>query len=452
MYSPSPKVMDLLLDAICVVDAEGNFVYVSAACERIFGYTRDELVGRSMLELIYPADLDATLKTAHEVMQGRQKNHFENRYVRKDGQLAHIMWSASWSEEEQLRVAVAHDITERKHTEAMQAAVYAISEAANRSEHLSALFQQIHRIIADLLPVSLFAIALRDGQDGELVFPYYVDQDGQDGEPERIETRRLCASVIEHAEPLLLTPDSLAEVRRRLLGDNPNPGNWLAVPLSSKEGSFGALVIHGSSELLRYNDKNKELLHFVSTQIASAIMRMQMQSRLQYLSHHDQLTGLPNRVLLYDRLEQALLRAQRTRTQIALLYLDLDKFKEVNDAFGHPVGDRLLQAVAERLKTCMRDADTVARIGGDEFLILLEQIQQAGHALTIAEKVRTTMNSPFEVDGLELEMIPSIGIALYPDHGEAQDALMQAADKAMYQAKRRGGNQSALAADPDTKN
>src|SRR3569833_802422 len=127
---------DLLLDAVCAVDAEGRFVFASAACERIFGYAPTEMIGRVMIEMVHSEDRARTQKMASQVMAGHPMTHFENRYVRKDGQIVHIMWSARWTEAEQQRKAETHDITERKHVESMQAALYAISEAAHATEDL----------------------------------------------------------------------------------------------------------------------------------------------------------------------------------------------------------------------------------------------------------------------------------------------------------------------------
>ncbi|MEH6498452.1 MAG: diguanylate cyclase [Pseudoalteromonas distincta] len=447
MYSPSPKVMDLLLDAICVVDAQGHFVYVSGACERIFGYTCEELVGMPMMDLVYPDDREMTLATAREVMLGRQKNHFENRYVRKDGQIVHIMWSASWSEQEQLRVAVAHDVTERKHTEAMQAAVYAISEAANSSEDLAALFLLIHQIIGRLLPLSLFSVALREQADGSPNFPYYADQHGLQNACESADARTLCAQIITSGLPLLLTTDTPQDDAGLLTLSDKTSLNWLGVPLTAAAGTFGALLIHSNLSTQRYTAKDLELLHYVSTQIASAVQRMQMQSRLLFLSRYDQLTGLPNRTLLFDRMDRALARARREGTKVSLLYLDLDKFKQVNDTHGHGVGDLLLKAVADRLQLCVREADTVSRVGGDEFVILLEDLNHLDHARQVAEKIREQLNIPFQLAEHSLMMIPSIGIALYPEHADEQQELLNLADRAMYYAKQSGGNRFEVAAD-----
>lgn len=437
--------MDLLLDAICVVDTEGQFVYVSAASERIFGYTPAELIGTPMIDLVHPDDREATLAIAREVMTGQRKNHFENRYLRKDGQIVHIMWSANWWADEQLRVAVAHDITERKHDEAMQAAVYAISEAAYGAEDLGSLLGQIHQIVAALLPVSLFCVALQDRQSGALSFPYHSDRDTPACALPSPAARAISAEIIASGEPVLLTPDSTAERLTMLPTLHGKSLNWLGVPLLAQQTTFGALVIQSSTTLPRYTARNKELLQFVSTQIAAAIQRIQMQTHLQFLSHYDQLTGLPNRTLLHERLDRALIRARREQGLVALLYLDLDKFKQVNDSFGHGTGDLLLQAVADRLRQCVRASDTVSRIGGDEFVVLLESVERVDNALAVAEKIRGRLNQPFQLREHSLMMIPSIGVALYPEHGEEPGGLLEQADKAMYVAKNGGGNRIELA-------
>src|SRR5471030_759625 len=152
------NVMDLLLDAICVVDVHGHFVFASAACERIFGYTPEEMIGRRMIEMVFPEDQAKTLQAASMVMDGHLQMHFENRYVRKDGQVVHISWSARWSEADQLRIAVARDVTELKRAESMQAALHNISEAAHSAEDLLALFRRIHQIIGNLLPANNFFV------------------------------------------------------------------------------------------------------------------------------------------------------------------------------------------------------------------------------------------------------------------------------------------------------
>ena len=440
-FPPLSNVLDLLLDAVCLVDATGRFVFVSAAAEQVFGYKPDEMVGMSMLDMIYHEDMERTLKAAGEVLAGRRLTHFENRYVRKDGKIVHIMWSARWSETHELRVAVARDITERKRSESMQAALYAISESAYAAEDLPTLFRKIHPIIGRLLPTSSFFVALYDDKTDEVTFPYHVDRHEDAPPPQKLGAGSLSGEVIRTGRALLLNATS-----KSMLGEAVRPDvgrsaiEWLGVPLIGQAGTIGALAVQSYSADVEYGEKDVELLQYVATQVAAAIERKRMESQLQYAALHDHLTGLPNRSLFNDRLQNALALARRDRGRLTLLFLDLDLFKSVNDTFGHAVGDLLLQEVARRLKACVRESDTVARLGGDEFLVLLTGISFPKQTLAVAEKIRACLAQPFDLDCNRVTISPSIGIAAYPDHAKECEQLVRYADEAMYNAKKLGGN------------
>ncbi|MGH8507600.1 MAG: sensor domain-containing phosphodiesterase [Gammaproteobacteria bacterium] len=163
--------------------------------------------------------------------------------------------------------------------------------------------------------------------------------------------------------------------------------------------------------------------------------------QIHHLAYHDALTGLPNRVLLLDRLGQALAQAERDGVQIAVLYIDLDRFKTINDTLGHPAGDELLRQVASRLRTVLREGDTVARLGGDEFVILLPHILAARDAAQVAAKALRAVSAPSTVLGQELNTTTSLGVSLFPKDGADAETLLKHADTALYQAKGRGRNQ-----------
>jgi diguanylate cyclase (GGDEF)-like protein len=166
------------------------------------------------------------------------------------------------------------------------------------------------------------------------------------------------------------------------------------------------------------------------------------EARFRFLAQYDELSGLPNRAMFRDRLQHAIAQAKRDKARLALMYLDLDKFKPINDQLGHHVGDILLRAVAERMQLCVRESDTVARIGGDEFVILLPLIENDYDALRVAEKIRYALAEAFDVAGGNvLTVSASIGIAIYPEHGENEVTLAKNADNAMYTAKEKGRNQ-----------
>jgi diguanylate cyclase (GGDEF)-like protein/PAS domain S-box-containing protein len=445
-YVPLANVMDLMLDAICVVDVDGRFLFASAACERVFGYKPGELIGRPMIELVYPPDRERTLAAAAEIMSGQPKPHFENRYVRKDGQVVHIMWSARWSEADQARIAVARDITELKRADVLQSALYDISEAANTTEDLLALFHRIHGIVGTLLPANNLFVALYDEKKDELSFPYYIDEHDLAPAPRKLDSGTLSAEVIRTGQALLLTPDTdvtLSEHVDTIVGKDSL--DWLGVPLNSSKGIIGALVVQSYSGEVRYTEQDKSLLQFVSNQIAAAIVRKQNETWLQYIAHHDPLTDLPNRELFHDRLQTALSRARRNKERLAVLYIDLDGFKQVNDGYGHAVGDLLLQEVAQRIRRCLRESDTVGRIGGDEFVVLLNNITLPEHGAVVAEKIRAILERPFELAGQRLHISSSIGVAVCPEHGDDNKQLIRHADEAMYAAKKNGGNRLLMA-------
>ncbi len=435
-YATLASLVDLLIDAVFAVDADGCVVFASASCERIFGYTPQEMIGKRMFDMIVAEDRERTLESARNVILGKPQLHFENRYIRKSGEIVNIMWSARWSPADQLRIGVARDITELKRAESMQAVLYLISEAAYAAEDLIALFQRIHKIIATLLPADNFSVMLYDSEKDQLSFPYHVDEYEQASEIPKPAAGTLCAEIIRSGKPLLLTPDSMATRLKELqVTVSKNLLCWLGVPLKSHKNMIGVLMIKTYVGGSCYSEKDQELLEFVSTQIANVIERQQMQTKLQQMAQYDQLTAIPNRVFLYDRLQVALATARREHGRFSILYLDLDKFKQVNDTLGHDAGDLLLQEVAKRLKQCVRESDTVARLGGDEFVILLQSISLPEQADLVAQKIRNALSRPFDISGHCLNIMTSIGIALYPEHGDDEHQLLKHADNAMYLAK-----------------
>ncbi|MEW5943768.1 MAG: EAL domain-containing protein [Pseudomonadota bacterium] len=186
-------------------------------------------------------------------------------------------------------------------------------------------------------------------------------------------------------------------------------------------------------------DAQGELTHYIGI-FTDITERKSTDERLRFLAHNDPLTGLPNRLLLKTRLDFALSMAERAQKSVALLFLDLDRFKTINDSLGHHVGDALLQEAARRLRGCLRDEDTVSRQGGDEFLIVLPDAKDMSDTAIVAQKIVEFMTEPFSINGLELSVSASIGISLYPQDGKDAETLIKNADAAMYHAKHKGRN------------
>ena len=431
---PLIDVLELVPDAVCVVDTEGRYLFVNASFERIFGYRPDEVLGRRMIELVHPDDRASTLQAAARVMEGHLQRHFRNRYVRKDGRIVDIQWSARWSADNAVRVAVGHEITELRRAEDVQAALLAIAEAAHAESDLPALLARIHRAIGSLLPADNVHVAMLESDGRMLAYPYWHDALTPRPAACRLEDNPLVAEVVRTNQSVLADATDGGRVLHAL-----------AVPLATAQGVIGALVVRGVDRALAWNDADRQRLEFVASQVAAACERSRHRQLLEYLAGHDSLTGLPNRHRLRGQLDAALAEARASGAPIAVLYLDLDGFKTANDTCGHEGGDALLREVARRLRDTLRQGDALARLGGDEFVILLPGCTAGTAAHAIADKVRTAMREPFRIGEHELQLSASIGIAAYPDDGASHDTLLRQADKAMYNAKRAGGDRQAAA-------
>jgi len=197
-------------------------------------------------------------------------------------------------------------------------------------------------------------------------------------------------------------------------------------------GSYPAWAV-----LTAVRDTTGEVAHYIFSCL-DITDRKASEEKVRYLAHHDALTGLPNRSVAETRLQQAIQQSRRTGQPLAVLFIDLDRFKTINDSLGHQTGDALLRQVALRLGHCIRDADTVSRFGGDEFVVLLNGISGSGEALQIAQRLRVALSAPYAVDTVELNVSCSVGIAMFPDDAQDMDELMRHADAAMYEAKASG--------------
>ena len=213
-----------------------------------------------------------------------------------------------------------------------------------------------------------------------------------------------------------------------------------AVTIRSPEGRPLGLIVAHYREPDEQPPHDRQLVWVASHLTSIAIERHRAEERLEVMAHYDALTHLPNRALFHDRLEQALSRAERNKSLVSLMFLDLDRFKAVNDSLGHDSGDQLLREVALRLRQCIRETDTVARLGGDEFTVILEQIARPEDAAIIATKIIDALAEPVLINGQETFASTSIGITLYPLDGERAEQLIKNADFTMYKAKEEGGN------------
>ncbi len=243
------------------------------------------------------------------------------------------------------------------------------------------------------------------------------------------------SEVIGRSASLLNCAQHSAEYYQNMRESISREGLWRGELWQRRKDGEEFLSWLQSSEV---RDAQGQRTHFVGV-LTDITERKRNEQELRYLANYDTLTGLPNRTLLSERLGHAVIRARRGGRKVAVLFLDLDRFKHVNDSMGHAAGDRMLKAAGARLRDNVRDGDTVARIGGDEFTVVLEEIVDAGEAERVAQKLISAFEKPLELnDGQDVVISPSIGISLYPDHAQTPTDLLKFADTAMYQAKDRG--------------
>jgi diguanylate cyclase (GGDEF)-like protein/PAS domain S-box-containing protein len=418
---------------IFVSDAEGNCVYTNAAYQTISGLSFEQALGTSWSLAIHPEDRQRVLADWRTAAQNDAPFRTEFRFQRNDGS---VVWtrvnSAAMHDGVRPRchVQTVEDITARKATEfGLQAAEEALFEEKERAQiTLNSIGDAVLTtdLQGNVTYLNLAAETLTGWSSEEALGRPLAEVfriiDGT--------TRAVAANparrAMEEDRTVGLAADCVL-VRRDGVE---SPVEDSAAPIHNRDGRVSGAVI---------------VFHDVSQSRAIVL-------KLTHLAQHDFLTGLPNRVLLTERLSQAIGLAQRHRKQVALLFLDLDNFKRINDTLGHVIGDQLLQLVADRLAACVRATDTVCRQGGDEFVILLAEIEQPQDAAHIAEKLRIVLAVPHLIGGHELHVTLSIGISVFPDDGIDVATVMQNADTAMFHAKARGrGNYQFFRADMNSR-
>lgn len=395
IYESSPQ-------AIVVADNQLRIREWNQAAEQIFGWRRDEVLGRELLPLLLP---DGERERARRWLNARDVGGSRQLLysLRQDGRRILCCWMADGLKEMMGRpggmLLMADDITQQQQLEtslrqravAIEAAAEAIliADPACRIEYVnSAAIQLMGRSEAELIGERLFALFA----DEQHELYDAVCQALQSGQVWRRDVRWQLRDL---------------SVRHLALA---------VAPLMDEQGQLGSIVTVG-------RDITAE---------------RELHRRLEQMAHTDALTGLPNRALFFERCLMSMARAKRNRERLALFFIDLDGFKAVNDTAGHAVGDRVLAAVGERLRRLLRDSDIVARIGGDEFVVLLHELLLPDQAEQVANKVLALFDPPYLIGEHSYDLGASIGIALYPDDGEDAETLLNHADSAMYQVKTGG--------------
>ncbi|MEI7556877.1 EAL domain-containing protein [Candidatus Chlorohelix sp.] len=406
-------------------DYEGKLVQVNAYLCELLGYSEAEMVNRRFKEFLHP-DEPAIPKELLQQLVSEEIKHYqlERRALTSQGTYIYIlleldMVASEKKIEEPLYFIQVLDINERKLAEQLALERNDVLEMVVRGEPLPKVIAKLVDMVEHRRSGVYCAIMLvRDGR------PYFT------------------------VAPSLFTnhPKALEHFLDEWSG-NPNKVDeiamtgtqWSAPVLSSNGQLLGVLAVYfeGKGSL---TTSDFELFEMITRIAVIALEQRQMSDMLNYQAHHDALTGLPNRLMFNERLEQNIFFARRNNTRVGLFYIDLDRFKVVNDTLGHHVGDQLLIEVAHRLRSSVRRSDSLARMGGDEFTVVLGSLKAPQEAAYIAERIIESLDKPVRIGSHELHVTASIGISLYPEDSSDGEEMMRNADTAMYRAKATGMN------------
>ncbi|MFX0145687.1 MAG: EAL domain-containing protein [Candidatus Hodarchaeota archaeon] len=440
-------------DGVVVAEAgegdplESKIVYINEAFTRMTGYTDVELSGKTMRILHGPNTNEKQLGEIRAAIQSWEPTRAELIHYRKDGAEFWVDVNVVPIVDERgasnFWVSVLRETTDRKRAEILEQDRNEVLELVARNEPLETVLTQLARLVERQCPNLVCTLLLvRDGRLCHVASPSlpqsYADVfDGLEAAP----TGGPCGAAC-WGKPVIVTDVSSEPALADQCGllQSLNLRACWSVPILSGEGVVLGVFALYFRERRKPLPGESELLEMASRLAAVAIEQRQLHDQLAHQARHDALTGLPNRLMFGERLQHALTEARRNDWLLAVLFIDLDRFKQINDTLGHTVGDSLLQQVSRRLESCLRKSDSLARMGGDEFTLVLSELKDPQDALRVAQKLLNALEAPFSVGAYELFVTASIGISVYPRDGRDAATLQRSADSAMYRAKTRGKN------------
>lgn len=381
---------------------DGTILRVNRGWETILGYNRTLLEGMCLLDFIHPDDVEPTVSKMEGLSQGETVHYFENRYCHKKEGFRWLAWSAVASMEDELIYAVASDITERKEAETS----LVDSRQIFRSTGEGIILTELDGTIRDVNP----AFTVITGYEKAEVQGRHI-RILQSGRQSKGFYRMMWKSIAR-------TGSWQGEIWNRRKDGSVYPEYLTINGIRNKDG-----------DVVRYVGVFSDMTHVKHSE-----------ERLFHISTHDSLTDLPNRTLLMELIDKALKRAVRHRSKVAILLIDIDGFKHINDSLGPESGDQLLLLFAERLQSTVRSDDTVARISGDEFVVVYEGIRQLSELTRTIESLMDQLSPSFSLADKDLPLTVSIGVSVFPDDGDKGDYLLRNADAAMFRAKEHGRN------------
>ncbi|MBI4192304.1 MAG: EAL domain-containing protein [Betaproteobacteria bacterium] len=443
-------------DAIVSADMDNRIVTWNPAAERMFGYSARESIGQRAAALIYPPGEESLAEINHaKARQADTPRHYEAVRRSKDGRLIDVWITAFPIRDGGGEIvgvgATYRDMSERKRIERRLQAEHAITRVLAESRTVGEALPEVLRIIGGAYG---WVYGARWELDGEAKLMRCAETwCVQDPEIEqftaysRARTQApegggggLLRKVWAINMPVWMS-DVAAEktLRRGAHALKAGLRSAFGFPILIGGRFYGVVEFFGRG--VRQPDADlMQIVHTMGSQIGQFIARKEAESHLTFFANHDPLTGLPNRVMFNARLTQALAQAHRYDKTAAVLFVDLDRFKVINDTLGHDAGDLLLKELALRLRDCLREGDTIGRQGGDEFVVLVEEVGDPQQVAGVAQKILETVAQQFLLSGQDFHVTASIGISIYPDDGNDVQALLKNADIAMYRAKEQGKN------------
>ncbi|MBI3045513.1 MAG: PAS domain S-box protein [Betaproteobacteria bacterium] len=460
-------VVDALPDHVYVKDLDGRYLLVNETGLRIRGVTtHEEVVGKTAADFA-PAEVAKkfTEEDRWVVESGKPLVDREEKAASRGniGEAGDVKWHLT--NKVPLRdaggkvvgiVGVNRDVTEQKLSARRREMEHSVTRVLSESATVAEAMPRLIRTMCEAMDWSYGAHWLWSDEEQNLVRTEYwsdftPDFAGEDEEPWLKLRFRHPGGLLRRAwlrkEPTWIVDiDHEESFNRKRAALKFGLHSAFSFPVISGIETIGVMEFFGR-EVRQPDEMLQQISGSIGRQIGQFIQRKRAEAALReseeqfkQLAHYDVLTQLPNRALFYDRMKQALAQARRNQWTVGVMFIDLDRFKNVNDTLGHAVGDRLLQQVSERLAGAVRADDTVGRLGGDEFAIVLSNLSSAQDAGLVAQKIMASFDEPFELGGSEIYATASIGITLYPDDGTDQDALIRNADAAMYRAKQAGRN------------
>ncbi len=398
------------------------------------------------LERVHPEDRTAVEALVAKVMLERKPLSHETRIIRSDGEIRTVFDQNEVLVDDQNRVTgmagATLDITSRKLEERLERDRSLILEQVAQNQPLPEILSRISSMLEIQIPGSRSSVLLlKDRRLWTGAAPHLPQEysDHLNGLPIGPGVGSCGTACFDNRTVITenIATDRLWDDYRELALPHGLRACW-SMPIPSNRGDvLGSFAVYRDQPSCP-SARDLEFMAMATRLAAVAIEHRLLTDQLSHQAQHDALTGLPNRLLFQDRLNQALAQAERKKLQVAVLYMDLDRFKNINDMLGHSSGDALLRQASTRLQACIRKTDTLARLGGDEFTVVLSELNDPQDAMRVATKLIETMRAPFHVDRQELFVTLSLGISIYPDDGVESDTLMANADAAMYRAKETG--------------